>query len=219
MNGSESTIRVPTTDELANAVKAFADDWGAVDEILYRTCRDHPGHTDRRSVMAKVVLIRRTYSAGIERLVEPPEGGQAVTKIGDCLWKQRTEVDAIIGRLCGIAEPLSPDDMKTIVRQHGRLDALLTQNLTRGRSPRSFVSKYLHFHCPVVPIFDDYSVRSLTRRVRWSENAKPFERPAGADEEYFRFCTRLMRLYTACRSAGIAATVKQLDTLLWQVPT
>ena len=31
--------------------------------------------------MAKVVLIRRTYSAGIERLVEPPEGGQAVTKI------------------------------------------------------------------------------------------------------------------------------------------
>lgn len=217
MSDSTSTITVPTADELARAVKAFDEDWGAVDEVLYRVCREHSDHTDRRAIMAKMVLVGRAYSAGIERLVKPPKGGQAVTKIADCLWRQRAEVDTILERLRGIEEPLTSDDMKVIVRQHGRLNALLAQNLTRGRSPRSFVSKYLHFHCPVVPIYDDYCSRSLTRRVRWSESAKPFESPAGADADYYWFCVRFMRLYAACRGEGVEARVKDLDALLWQV--
>jgi predicted RNase H-like nuclease len=216
---SGSAIRVPTEAELEAATTAFELDWGGVDETLYRLCAEHPDHSDRRWATAKVALIGRAYSAGLERRVTPAPGQQAIAVIADYFEQHAGDVDAILGGLASIAEPLSVVDMRTIVAVHGRFTHLLVGVTTDKKTPRSFASKYLHFHCPVVPIYDDYCSRSLTRRVRWSESAKPFELPAGADADYFWFCVRFMRLYAACRREGVEATVKDLDALLWQVPT
>ena len=65
-------IAVPTAEDLARSNAEFDRDWGGVDDVLRELCRRHPGHTDRRSVTAKVVLIGRAYSAGLERRVTPP---------------------------------------------------------------------------------------------------------------------------------------------------
>ena len=90
---------------------------------------------------------------------------------------------------------------------------------TTGKTPRSFAAKYLHFHEPVVPIYDEYARITLTGLVRWNGNALPFAKPAGADPEYYDFCVRFWRLYEACWKKGVAASVKTLDQYLWAVPT
>ena len=218
MTAVDSHVQVPSVAEVAAAIKAFDADWGAVDELLYRACRDHPDHSDRRSIMAKLALIGRTYSAGVERLFTPGDGRQAIGLIGDCLEHHGAEVDAIITGLADLSEPLSEGAMEAIVGQHGRLTTLLARHATRKASPRSFVSKYLHFHNPVVPLYDSYVVARLGRLVHGDGANRPFECPSEADVEYDRFCVRFFRLYEACRAAGLSVTVKTLDNYLWQVP-
>ena len=119
-----AVIDLPTQGELEHSVDAFERDWGGVDELLYGLCRNSPGHRDRRLVAAKVALIGRAYSAGLERQVRPDPDGQAITRIADFMAEHALEVDAILARLSPITEPLDPEghSMAAIVTQHGRLD-------------------------------------------------------------------------------------------------
>lgn len=144
--------RVPTVEELAKAKGAFDKDWGGVDEVLYELCRRHPRHEDRRGVTAKIALIGRAYSAGLERRVTPPPGEQAITVIADAFERHRARVDNMLAALRPVAEPLSVQDMATIVQVHGRFTRFLVKEVTTdGKAPRSFAAKYLHFHNPGCP--------------------------------------------------------------------
>jgi hypothetical protein len=211
-------MKLPTKEELDKAAADFDRDWGAVDEILYGICREHPGHRELRQVTAKIALIDRAYSAGFERRVTPPPGQQAITVIANFVLAHAAQIDAIIGRLASLQEPLTADAMAEIVAEHGRFVALLREVTTDGTAPRSFAAKYLHFHCPVVPIYDAYAAEALVKVVRWDSGDVPFERPAEGDGEYWAFCVRFLRLYEACLQAGLDVTVKSLDAWLWQVP-
>ena len=212
-------IKVPTQQQLDEAQAHFQNEWGLVDEVLYRLCKEHPDHSSRREVVGKLGLIGRAYSAAMERRVTPPPGQQAIVVIGDYLCERGNQVDAILSRLRSLSEPLSRQDMATAVAEHGRFTALLKGVATDGKTPRSFAAKYLHFHCPVVPIYDSYVAAKIPKVVRWSSNNLPFELPPGSDEEYWHFCVRLLRLYESCRRYGLAVTVKSLDSYLWEVPT
>ena len=211
-------MNVPTRDELNAATRKFDESWGGVDEVLYRVCNENPGHTERRAIMTKLIIVERTYAAGAQRLFSPPPGKQAVDLIGDCLEDHGDEVASILGDLAKISEPLGPRDMSAIVDCHGRLTALLGRHVTKKKSARSFCSKYLHFHRPVVPIYDNYCNASLTHLVPWSDRAVLFAEPQDADTEYYRYCVRFLRLYEACHERGVEATVKDFDAFLWQIP-
>jgi len=211
-------VKIPTQEELDAVIQAFDESWGAVDEVLYRACREHPLHNDRRAIMCKMVVVGRCYAAGIERLVTPRKGEQAVDRIGDCLARHGAVIDGIIQGLPDPEAPLTPAPMRIVVRQHGRLTRLLARHLTKGRYPTSFVSKYLHFHRPIVPIYDAYCLAGLTKAVHWDQKEIPFGPPGRADRGYYQFCARFMRLHEACRDAGLAPSVKDLDAWLWQVP-
>lgn len=89
-------IVLPSASQLADATTAFDQDWGGVDDVLYELCREHPGHADRRTATAKLALIGRAYSAGLERRVTPPKGQQAITVIAEFVHAHHSEVDAII---------------------------------------------------------------------------------------------------------------------------
>ena len=208
--------------DLDESARAFDQDWGAVDEVLYRLCREHPDHVDRRWTTAKVALIGRAYSAGLERRVSPPKGQQAIVVIADYCEQHGAEIDEILAGLRRIEEPLSLQDMVTIVGVHGRLTELLVGVTTDGKSPRSFASKYLHFHNPAVPIYDSYALAGIMRLVRWDASQIPFACPPGGDDVpdgYYQFCVRFWRLLEACRAAGLEVSVKSLDGYLWSVPT
>jgi hypothetical protein len=211
-------IELPTQQDLDAAAAAFDRDWGAVDEILYGICNRWPAHRERRCVTAKVVLIGRAYSAGLERHVEPDDGGQAITRIASFLCTNAHCVDDIIAQLGILTEPLDANAMTAIVAQHGQFSELLRRLTTAGAAPRSFVAKYLHFHHPIVPLYDSYAAASLAKLVPWDAAEIPFPLQSGADREYWDFCTRFLRLYQACRDADLAVTVRGLDTFLWQVP-
>lgn len=139
-------VRVPSVDQLQDAAERFDDDWGGVDEVLYGLCRAYPGHAVRRDVICKVALINRAYSAGLERQVRPDSGDQAIAKIADFMLAHSVEVDDIIAVLDSLREPLDASAMAVIVAQHGRLTTLLRQVTRKQTAPRSFASKYLHFH-------------------------------------------------------------------------
>lgn len=216
--GNLPDIRFPSQDELDQAWSRFDAEWGAVDEALYRQCRENPEHDDRRAVLAKFILINRTYAAGLERCVKPEPGKQAIVTIVDRLLAHREEVDDILWSIREIREPLDRDSMALVVRGHGMLTDLLKGMTTDGKTPRSFSSKYLHFHCPVVPIYDDYARVAITRLVRWENSSRPIPLSAEMDPEYWNYCVRFFRLYESCRSSGIDFSVKKLDAYLWEVP-
>lgn len=211
-------IRLPTAEELESAAAAFDGDWGAVDEVLYGICRRYAGHSDRRGLTVKVVLIDRAYSAGLQRQVVPDVGAQAITKIADFMLDRGGMIDALIGELGSLEEPLDATKMAAVVSVHGRLTTLLRELTRDGMAPRSFAAKYLHFHNPMVPLYDSYACDGLARLVRWDAREIPFERHPEADPDYWDFCVRFLRLYEACRSAGLAVSVKSLDACLWAVP-
>jgi hypothetical protein len=186
--------------------------------VLYGICERHPDHSDRRAVTAKVALVDRAYSAGLERQVKPDEGEQAIVKIAAFMLARASDVDEIITNLDALCEPLDETAMTAIVDQHGRFTTLLRRVTARDTAPRSFAAKYLHFHRPVVPIYDSYAAVRLGALVPWDASYEPFEQPSGSDDVYWSFCTRFFRLYDACVKADLSVTVKRLDTYLWQVP-
>ncbi|MBI5446228.1 MAG: hypothetical protein HY900_34065 [Deltaproteobacteria bacterium] len=208
--------QVPTADELKSAVLKFDEEWGAVDKVLYSLCGGHPGHDSLKHVIAKVVLIGRTYAAGIERCVQPRSREQSIVLVGKHLYEHGETVDEIISSLPRDAEPLDPAAMQCIVEEHGRLTTLLRPICRGSRSPRSFVSKYLHFHHPAVPIYDSLAATALTGLVPWPRRTVPFEGPPAADETYWEFCVRLVLLLSACRDSGHNPTPKELDAFLLQ---
>jgi hypothetical protein len=211
-------MKVPSMAQLKASAAAFDLDWGGVDDVLYEICADSPGHTDRRTVTAKIALIGRAYSAGLERCVTPPPGVQSITVIAAYAADHGADIDAAIDAILAIDEPLASGDVETIVRAHGDLLKVLSGVTTKGKTPRSFAAKYLHFHNPVVPIYDEYARITLSRLVRWDGSSLPFPKPPGADPDYYDFCVRFWRIYEACWKQGVAATVKALDQYLWAVP-
>ncbi len=215
---SNYSLTPPSRGDLTAALAQFDSDWGLVDQVLYQACREYPDHAERRAVTAKLALVGRVYAAGLERRVTPPPGQQAIVVISDYVLEHGGQFDEIIQALDSVDEPLDSTTMASIVEQHGRLTQLFQKAATDGKAPRSFASKYLHFHRPVVPIYDQYVRQAITRLVRWERSYAPFPLPPHGDREYWENCVRFFRLYDASIRSGVAATVKSLDTYLWTVP-
>lgn len=218
MKAAAGVRQLPTQSELERAVSAFQEDWGAVDDVLYGLCREHPGHDDRRWLAAKVVLISRAYAAGLERCLQPPPGKQAIMVVANHMHAQGAAVDEAVARVCSVCEPLTPADFSEICAAHGALLAVLKGCCNTGKTPRSFAAKYLHFHAPVVPIYDGKTAAALARLVPWREVGEPLAQSGEADEEYWAFCARFLRLYETCCAVGLETSVKTLDAWLWPFP-
>ena len=104
-----------------------------------------------------------------------------------------------------------------IAEVHGEIIQLLLPITREERTPRAFVSKYLHFHFPVVPIYDSYAESSLRSVVRWEPALEVFEKPGRADEEYVWYLMRFLNLYDEAVSLELRLKVKYLDHyLVWK---
>ena len=197
------------------AVTNYDRSWRATDEALYALCRQHPGHADQAGVNAKLWIIGRTYATGIERKI-PANGkqGGSMSQLAEHLLKHTRQVDDIFGRMRRLAEPLDPDKLRTILDLHGRFIALIQPVVRRNQSPRSFASKYMHFHNPAVPIIDTYADAACRKMIRWQKSFCLFDLPAGVDEYYARHVLRFWQLYQQAYAAGLELTVKHLDYYL-----
>ena len=201
------------------AVEDYNCKWRATDEALYDLCRRFPDHEDQGEVNAKLWIIGRTYATGIERKI-PRDGkqGGSMHKLSQHLHKSAGAVDALITRLRQVKLPLDARKLSTIVDVHGQFIKLIQPVLQLKRqqkqSPRSFTSKYLHFHCPVVPIIDTYADAALRRLVPWRNSFCFPDLPKDIDGCYAKYASRFGQLYQQACDSGLEPTVKYLDSYL-----
>jgi hypothetical protein len=141
-------------------IEAHRDGWDVVDQILYALCGEYPDHDRLPGVNAKVLLIGRGFATGVERHIysEGTQGSSIATLVNH-LYLNRREVDGIITCLREVREPLDPKKLRAIVSEHGKFCQLISKIARKENSLASFASKYLHFHCPVVPIYDSWACK------------------------------------------------------------
>jgi hypothetical protein len=194
------------------AASDYASRWALQDEVLYDLCRRFPGHSKRAAVNAKVCLIGRTYQTGLERKVASAGGqGSALDTITAHIHKHHQKLDAILDTVRHLEEPLTEAKLSPIVVAHGRFDAVVAEARINGASARSFVAKYMHFHAPIVPIYDDFAAKGARKRIRWRRDLEVIPCSAQTDEQYWRFVLRFWRLYSTLRGQP---TVRHLDRFL-----
>lgn len=198
--------------------KACADrerDWALQDQVLYDLCKRHPLHGRPGDVKAKLSIVGRSYSTGIERQIKSTGvQSSSLGQLAQHFLRNHRTVDAIFGRLHATQEPLTPAKLREILSVHGELTAFVASILRKGRTPRSFVSKYMHFHCSAVPIYDSLSSASLRALCQWEDHFLIFELPHGTDEEYAWHALRFWQLYQNARQARENVTVKRLDRFI-----
>ena len=199
--------------EYEAAARTYRENWEATDAILYGMCRQYPDHRTRTGVNAKLLIIGRSYASGIERQIRSDRRqSSSINQLADHFWKNRMKVDAVLLELRDVREPLNIEHLCRILSAHGRLLRLVEKVARPDRTPRSFVSKYLHFHCPAVPIIDSFSVVGLKRLYPRMSNLTVL---AGTgDEHYRRFLRVFWLLYEDAQASGAKITVKQLDRCL-----
>jgi hypothetical protein len=100
------------------------------------------------------------------------------------------------------------------IKAHAHLVRLLAGITHKGQSPRSFASKYLHFHRPVIPIYDSVASGALSGIVRWRSvfDCEQFGEPE--DLVYRQFVMHFRQLAGLARQANIKASVLELDWYL-----
>jgi hypothetical protein len=193
----------------------YDDEWKATDDALYMLCQRHPYHQDRGGINAKLWIIGRAYATGIERMITSKgTQGSSMEQLSAHLLVRGKDVDAILEGLRGVTEPLTTDTLTKILDAHGRLVSIVQGTLHNGQTPRSFVSKYLHFHNPAVPILDSVAVKTARKHCRPERNGPAVEIPTVSDKQYVDFILRFWPLYKEARHSGVIVSVKLLDNYL-----
>ncbi len=183
------------------------------DNILYRMCEDYPDHSVYAWVNAKVEIIGRAYQTGIERQII---GNDAIRKLTNYVFKRGKDFDREISNIRGIEknEPLKV--MKQIIDSHSTLVNVL-KGITRDhRSPRSFISKYLHFHLSFVPVFDRYVTKNIKRHVGKKEIEKYNRYFKGGDSDYSNYVKRLI-VFSKNLEIDLLTNVKNLDYFIFSL--
>lgn len=137
------------TSRLSEAIKSYEASWKPVDGELYELCRRRARHDVFVDVYTKLAIIGRVYEAGVARAWRgegdpETEVTRVLIELADLV---RNGLRSLENR--SFERPVAAE----IVELHGHVARAISHQ-TNGVFLASFVSKYLHFHCPIVPIFD-----------------------------------------------------------------
>jgi len=138
--------------------------WDLANEILYDLCAKFPHHKNKSEVMAKVMLIGRSYAASIERRKNKRKNYDDFYEDVVAPKLMKSKLDRYLSRLEG-ENRISESNIGTILKTHKYLVDLF-QSITK-LNKRSLASKYLHFHYPnLFYLYDSRAVKSLSKFVR-----------------------------------------------------
>lgn len=180
------------------------DLWSWGNEVLYRMCREEPGHTKLDVIAGKVWLIGRAYAAAIER----GAGGEAdfySTRVAPMM--KDSDIDIWIASVRSI-ERLNGENAVEILRVHKQVTNLF--NHISGLEKRSLASKYLHFHqSDAFFIFDTLA----NTKLREAMKGRRFKVPTEFDTPYAEFVYRGLwyRDNVLEPSLGREVTPRELD--------
>jgi hypothetical protein len=200
--------------QLARANKDYTATWRAVDTELYDLCRRRSNNRSFGDVYAKVTIIGRVYAAGISR--SSRASGDAEAEVTRGLISLADLIEQSLQDLAG--RQFDRATAARIVELHGRVAGGLLP-YTGDTWQHSFVSKYLHFHCHLVPIYDSNAERAVGGFVDWQDvapvRALMPDLPDSA-RAYRNFVAAFVVLRERISAeTSIAASVKEIDHLLW----
>lgn len=202
---------------LAGAVDSYNRGWRTVDDELYELCRRRNGPTSFEDVYAKVAVIGRVYSAGVAR--SWAAGGDAETAIARILADAELAASIRDGLQRLEGQSFDRQTAAEIVHLHGHVARVIHQH-SGNVFLTSFVSKYLHFHCPVAPIYDSNAQTAIRKFVdRKAVDAIRRELRAVPESvwSYRNFVAAFVALCERVhRESESRPTVKEIDCMLWQ---
>ena len=198
---------------LSQAIKSYKAGWKPVDSELYDLCGRRSSQSDLADVYTKVAMIGRVYEAGVARSWRGD--GDPETEVTRVLIEQADLIQAGLQHL-----QMRRFDQQTagaIVELHGHIARAISHR-SGGIFLASFVSKYLHFHCPIVPIYDsnaqDAIGKLVDRKLVDPIRDAMAELPEWA-RAYRNFVAAFVVLYEwAYAETSLKPTVKELDHLL-----
>lgn len=190
--------------------------WSRADRILYDLCRRRP---TQKNIYAKALIIGRTYQTGIERMIRS-EGiqGSSMGKLCRYLCRKHIQHQSrdILGGLPR-GDKLTRENLGAIIDAHGRFVRLIKTAIREGQCVRSFAAKYMHFHRPIVPIFDSIVENTIRSIVRWSPRLVEIDLGRSADKTYWKYVHRFLELCQLAHNKGVRPTVRLLDYYLLYV--
>lgn len=202
---------------LSAAVEAYDRGWRTVDEELYELCRRRNQPTDFADVYAKVAMIGRVYSAGVTRSWKA--GGDAEMGVARALISDELAASLHDGLLRLGGRPFDRQTAAEIVHLHGHVTRAIHQH-SGNVFLTSFVSKYLHFHCPAAPIYDSNAQTAIRNFVdRKAVDAIRSELRA-VPESVWSYRNFVAAFVVLCervdRESESRPTVKEIDCMLWE---
>ena len=187
------------------------------DEILYDICRRWPQHNDLPIVHAKVTIIGRTYAAGLERKGGEDSRRGILETISNTLNRNSKKIDRDITTLKNLGLH-SMAAQNHILTTHGDVVSLLRKGTKSELNFRSFVSKYLHFHAPIVPIFDSRASSVIRKWYPWRRfrNRIGISQNKNYDEVYSKFYAQFMLYFNDLKEMKLNPTPRKADYyLMW----
>ncbi|WP_286844131.1 MULTISPECIES: hypothetical protein [Sphingobacterium] len=223
-----------TTKQLIDRIEHFAvSDWDISNQILYNMCQQYPSNTDSQSILAKTLIIGRTYAASIERrkVKNTIEDVQPVaTIINDDFYVnhvvpifQGLDLDQYISEIKNWGNiplvSLSDEQITKVLILHKILSGAFEK--ATGLQKRSFASKYLHFHLPhIYFIYDSRAYAALNLVYKEVKpHGKRIVNTAQADQGYASFFLKCLRILDYFKTAdeNLDITPRQLDNLLIEI--
>lgn len=218
-------MRQPPFDPVADAaalklaVAAYRRRDRYKDQVLYDLFRARPSHRRPLDVYLKTMYVCRVYGIYVERRLRGPGGTQGLDRLIAAVAVNADHFRREIAALRPFGDVPSLAAVNAVVAAHGRLTARLraTTRLA-GTGVGIFVSKYLHCHAPIVPLYDRWSVDPLAAMF---PGVRAAEGVAGGGVANFRIMmARFWLLDRGLREAalGLSFNVKELDYYLVNRP-
>ena len=214
-----NSLQFSKTDYL-KATDDYRQNWSLTDKTLYSLCQNNFPHDSMGNINAKLWIIGRAYATGIERKIKSNGyQGDSLSQLAKHIYENKQVVNNIFDKLQSISKDssLTVQKLEMIISLHGRFVELIKEITREKQSSRSFVSKYMHFHCPIVPIYDSIASQTINKFVRWHKSLIVFDKPDVADENYFWFTLRFWKLYGIASEAIDVLKVKDIDCYLLYV--
>lgn len=188
-----------------------------LNKVLYDLARKFPDHKKEEHIYAKVVIIGRTYSVALERGAghDKAEGKFYADKIIPAI--KGSPIDELI-RKSKKLKKITTKNLEMILDTHKAVTDILREETDMCN--RSFVSKYLHFHCKnAFFIYDSIAKDRLSELASGLayEYTLTGEASTDTDKEYERFCLKCLALRDEIEEKHqVLLTPRELDNLLLQ---
>ncbi len=190
--------------------------WELGNKILYNLCKEHPFHKNEDEIIAKLWLIGRSYSASIERrktkTKDKMDTGQFYYDVAKTMkiWNKKYRFDEKLKKLNTLSE-FDENSINEIIETHNLLMKFF--NMVSKLNKRSLASKYLHFHCPIFPIYDSIANRNINLL-----NPEKRRFNGKGDEEYSKFCYKILQLKKEIKNEeNYNPTTRQMDIFLLSI--